>query len=256
MLANSTSTATLRTLHNASLDFVIIDNEHGMYSNHQLSTLCTTAVLMGLTPLVRVPDLQYHLIAQSLDGGAQGLVLPRIYTAEEVERVVQWARYPPVGVRGSAQWRAYSNWTGGPVSDAMQVMNREIILLFQIETAESVKSMDEILSVPGLDGVLIGPNDLSINLNTPDNWDSKPMQNAMLKCAQICQKKGLIAGIHVSDAAQSIEYAKKGFNLVSANSEMGFMAGAANTHVQTVKSALGDKAVDGSWRGRTGKAGY
>ena len=256
MLADSTSNSSLRTLHNAGLDFVIIDNEHGMYTNRQLSDLCTHAVLLGLTPLVRVPDLQYSLIAQSLDGGAQGLVIPRIYTAQEVERVVQWAKYPPMGVRGNAQWRAYSGWTGGPVVDAMATMNREVLLLFQIETLESVQHMDDVLSVGGVDGVLVGPNDLSINLGTPDDWNSAVMQDAMRQCVELCNKKGLIAGIHVSDSQQSIEYARKGFRLVSANSEMGFMAGAANAHVQNVKAALGDKAVDGLWKGRTGKAGY
>ena len=256
MLADSTSNASLRTLHNAGMDFVIIDNEHGMYTNRQLSDLCTHAVLLGLTPLVRVPDLQYHLVAQSLDGGAQGLVIPRIYTAEEVVQVVKWAKYPPVGVRGNAQWRAYSNWTGGPVVDAMSTMNQQILLLFQIETLQSVQAMDELLSIVGVDGVLVGPNDLSINLGTPDDWNSTVMQDAMAECVRLCDKKGLIAGIHVSDSGQSVEYARKGFRLVSANSEMGFMAGAANAHVQNVKAALGDKAVDGAWRIRTGKAGY
>ena len=256
MMADSTSNSTLRTLHNASLDFVILDNEHGMYTNRQLSDLCTHAVALGLTPLVRVPDLQYHLIAQSLDGGAQGLVIPRIYSAEEVARVVQWAKYPPVGVRGNAQWRAYSGWTGGGVVDAMATMNREVLLLFQIETLESVRRMDEVLSVAGVDGVLVGPNDLSINLGTPDDWDSAAMQDAMRECVRLCEAKGLVAGIHISDAAQSVEYARKGFRLLSANSEMGFMAGAANAHVQHVKAALGDKAVGGAWQGRSGKAGY
>ena len=256
MLADSTSSASLRTLHNAGMDFVIIDNEHGMYTNRQLSDLCTHAVLLGLTPLVRVPDLQYHLVAQSLDGGAQGLVIPRIYTPEEVVQVVKWAKYPPVGVRGNAQWRAYSGWTGGPVADAMSTMNREVMLLFQIETAESVQRMDELLAITGVDGVLVGPNDLSINLGTPDDWDSPAMQAAMQQCVRMCDKRGLIAGIHVSDGAQSVEYARKGFRLMSANSEMGFMAAAANAHVQNVKAALGDKAVEGVWRGRTGKAGY
>ena len=256
MLADSTSNASLRTLHNAGLDFVIIDNEHGMYTNRQLSDLCTHAVVLGLTPLVRVPDLQYHLVAQSLDGGAQGLVIPRIYTAQQVVDVVKWAKYPPVGVRGNAQWRAYSGWTGGPVVDAMSTMNREILLLFQIETLESVQHMDELLSVAGVDGVLVGPNDLSINLGTPDDWASPAMTAAFQEVIRLCDSKGLIAGIHVSDSAQSIDYARRGFRLVSANSEMGFMAGAANAHVQNVKAALGDKAVDGAWRGRGGKAGY
>jgi 2-keto-3-deoxy-L-rhamnonate aldolase RhmA len=257
MLADVKQQSAVQVLHNAGLDFVIIDNEHGMFTNEQLSALCRYAVAIGITPIVRVPDLQYHLIAQSLDGGAQGLVLPRIYTAEEVRRVVSYARYPPLGLRGSAQWRAYAGWRGGGVRDCMDVMNREVLLLFQIETAESVRDMEEILSVPGVDGTLVGPNDLSINLGTPDDWESDVMQAAMRKVVDVCDRLGLISGIHISDAQQSVRYGNMGYRLLSANSETGFMQGAATEFVKTVKGSLGrDKAISWDGKEKAGKAGY
>ena len=257
MLADAKQLSALQVLHNARVDFVIIDNEHGHYSNESLATLCRHAVAIGLTPLVRVPDLQYHLVAQALDGGAQGLVIPRIYTREEVARVVQWAHYPPEGQRGSAQWRAYAGWRGGPVADCIDVMNREVLLLFQVETRESVDGMEELLSTPGVDGVLVGPNDLSINLGVPDDWEGEVMQRAMRRVVEVCERLGIVAGIHVSDAEQSVRYAQMGYRLVSANSEMGFMQGAAMEHVSRVKGALGDKAIGWEDQGKTsGKAGY
>ena len=257
MIADSKQISTLQICKNAALDFVILDNEHGHFSSESLSLLCRHAVAIGLTPLVRVPDLHYHLIAQALDGGAQGLILPRIYSREEVARVVSYAHYPPEGQRGSAQWRAYAGWRGGGVRECMDVMNRETLLLFQVETKESVERMEEILSTEGVDGVLVGPNDLSINLGVPDDWDSEPMQSAMKKVVDVCEKLGIVAGIHVSDAPQSVRYAEMGYRLVSANSETGFMQGAAMEHVKTVKGALKDKAID--WADKAGKgekAGY
>ena len=257
MMADSKQLSSLQILRNAALDFVILDNEHGHFTNEQLSMLCKHAVAIGITPLVRVPDLQYHLVAQALDGGAQGLVIPRIYTREEVERVVGWAHYPPEGQRGSAQWRAYAGWRGGPVADCIDVVNREVLLLFQVETRESVEDMEELLSTKGVDGVLVGPNDLSINLGVPDDWDGEVMQAAMRKVVDVCERLGIVAGIHVSDAEQSVRYAQMGYRLVSANSETGFMQGAAMQHVSTVKGALGEKAIGWADKGKSSeKAGY
>jgi 2-keto-3-deoxy-L-rhamnonate aldolase RhmA len=173
----------------------IIDNEHGHFSNESLTLLCRHAVAIRLTPIVRVPDLHYHFIAQALDGGAQGLIFPRIYTKEEVARIVSYAHYPPEGQRGSAQWRAYAGWRGAGVRDCMDVVNRETLLLFQIETKESVDDMEDILSTPGVDGVLVGPNDLSINLGVPDDWDCDVMQGAMKK-AELCSATPTLALHH------------------------------------------------------------
>ena len=256
MMADSKQISSLQILRNARLDFVILDNEHGHYSNESLALLCRHAIAIGLTPLVRVPDLQYHLVAQALDGGAQGLVIPRIYTREEVARVVHWAHYPPEGQRGSAQWRAYAGWTGAGVRDCMDVVNRETLLLFQVETRESVERMEELLSAPGVDGVLVGPNDLSINLGVPDDWDSEVMQTAMRRVVDVCERLGIIAGIHVSDAEQSVVYGKMGYRLLSANSETGFMQGAAMEHVRHVKGQLGSKAIDWDGKGPKQKSGY
>lgn len=243
MIADINRPSAIHAMKNAGMDFVIIDNEHGMWTNQAISDLCGLAVLLKLTPIVRVADLTYSLIAQSLDAGAQGLVFPRIDNAEQVRQVVEWARYPPHGVRGNAQWRAYTNWTGGSVVDAMNKHNQQTLLIFQIETADSVKNMEAIISTPGCDGILVGPNDLSINLGTPDNWNSDVMQSAMNQVVELCKKHNVIPGIHVSDTNQSIEYYKKGYRLVSANSEMGFMQTAAQQHVNVVKASIGDKNI-------------
>lgn len=193
--------------------------------------------------MVRVTDLTYTLIAQSLDGGAQGLVFPRIYTADQVREVVRMARYPPVGVRGNAQWRAYTGWTGGSVSAAMAKHNQQTLLLFQIETQESIDNLDAILSVDGCDGVLVGPNDLSINLGTPDDWHSEAMTSAMKLVVDRCMHHGVIPGIHISDTAQTVDYYHRGYRLLSANSEMGFLQQAATAHVNNVRTALGSGNV-------------
>jgi len=257
MIADMKELSVIQIMKNAGMDFIIIDNEHGMFSNESVSALCRYAVALNLTPIVRVADLTYSLIAQSLDGGAQGLVFPRIYTAEQVKTVVSWSRYPPLGVRGSAMWRNYSRWQGGPVQQAMNTHNKETLLLFQIETKEAMDNLDEILAVKGCDGVLVGPNDLSINLGVPDDWDGPVMQTALQRIVDGCRKHAVISGIHISDSPQSVQYHKMGYQLLSANSETGFIAGAATQHVHFVKSALGKLAIQADKNQATStKAGY
>jgi 2-keto-3-deoxy-L-rhamnonate aldolase RhmA len=103
------SVATLLAL--GGLDFFLIDNEHGPWTVDRIAELCTSARHSGITPFVRVPDYSYAQIAQSLDAGAQGLIFPRIETAQQVKDIIQIARFPPAGKRGStaAQHTARSN---------------------------------------------------------------------------------------------------------------------------------------------------
>lgn len=228
-----------------------------MFSNESVADLCRYAVALNLTPIVRVADLSYSLIAQSLDGGAQGLVFPRIYTADQVKTIVSWSRYPSIGVRGSAMWRNYSRWQGGPVKLAMETHNKETLLFFQIETKEAMENLSNILSIDGVDGVLVGPNDLSINLGVPDDWDGQIMQDALKRIVKECKEHHVISGIHISDTQQSIQYHKMGYQLLSANSETGFIAGGATQHVQSVKAALGKLAIQADPTTITSaKAGY
>jgi len=234
-------------LRNANFDFAIVDNEHGMFGVESLTDLCRTARSIGLTPIVRVPDHTYFFIAQSLDGGAQGLVFPRITSAQQVRDIVSMARYPPDGKRGNAMFRPYSDYKGVAderVMDAMQTHNYETMLIFQIETAESLDELDEILSVDGVDAVLVGPNDLSIALGVAGDWDAYAMQSAFKRVVETCNAHNVVPGIHVSNTQQTIQYAQMGFRLLSANSETGFLSTGANDHVKAVKDHLGNDAVD------------
>jgi 2-keto-3-deoxy-L-rhamnonate aldolase RhmA len=239
MLIEIRQPGVMQLLANAGFDFVLIDNEHGAFNIETIADLSRTAKYVGLTPLVRVPDMTYPHIAQSLDAGAQGVVIPRITDPEQVREAVQITRYPPQGMRGSALTRGYTNFKAGDVNEVMATVNEETLLIIQIETRQALESVDEIVSIPGVDGAFIGPNDLSIALGLPGQIDSPEVQAAIEATIAACQQHNVIPAIHMNDLNLAVQWAKKGMRLVSVSSEAGLMMWRGREVTATMGQAFG-----------------
>src|SRR5439155_4923609 len=151
MLVEIRQPAIMTLLASAGFDFVLIDTEHGPFSIESVAELSRAARDAGVTPIVRVPELAYAYVAQALDGGAQGIMLPRVTTRAEVEECVGYMKYAPEGRRGAVLARGHTGFRGGPLADVLAAMNRETFLIVQVETAEAVQRLDDILAVPGVD---------------------------------------------------------------------------------------------------------
>lgn len=210
-------------LKNAGYDFIIIDNEHGPYNIETIADLSRAAKQIGLTPLVRVPDLFYPFLAQSLDSGAQGVMVPRIFNVDQVHEAVQIMRYPPVGRRGCALARGFTDFKSGAVVEAMADANQQNMLIIQIETAEAIDNVDEIAAVPGVDVLLVGPTDLSIALGVAGQLDSPVLHGAIEKVIAACQKNNIVPGLHINSIEWGTHWAKKGMRLLSLFSEAGLL---------------------------------
>lgn len=227
--------AVMQLLANAGFDFVIIDNEHGPFNIETIADLSRAARHLGLTPIVRVPDSAYPYIAQSLDAGAQGLMIPRIFNARQVRDIVQTMKYPPQGIRGNALSRGYTDFKSGPVAEAMARVNEETMLIVQVETRQAIENIDEIVAVPGVDVALIGPNDLSISLGIPGQMDHPQLHSAIETVMAACQRHGVFPAIHMNNLELAVYWAKKGMRLVSSNAEIGLLVKAG----LEVTSAIG-----------------
>lgn len=239
MIAELRQPSVVQLLANAGFDFVLIDNEHGAFNIETIADLSRMAVYVGVTPIVRVPDLAYPYIAQSLDAGAQGIMAPRISTAAQVREVVQMMKYPPLGVRGSALSRGYTRFKGGPVVEAMAAANEETLLIIQVETRGAVDNIEEIVSTPGVDVTLIGPNDLSIALGVPDQQNHPDMQAAIQKMMAACQRHGVYPAIHMNELSLAAHWAKQGMRLVSSSAEIGLLVKAGLEVTKTIGAAMG-----------------
>ena len=239
MLAEIRQPSVMQLLNNAGFDFVIIDNEHGPFSIESVADLSRAARVLGLTPIVRVPDLAYPYLAMSLDAGAQGLMLPRIYNAKQVEDAVQMMKYPPLGERGCAFSRGSTDFQAMPLTETMATANEETLLVVQIETQEAMANCEEILAVAGVDVAFVGPTDLSIALGVPGQTDSPVLTRAIEAVIAACQRHGVVPGIQMNDLDLAVQWAEKGMRLISSMSETGLLT-SAGSNVTSIIGATFD----------------
>lgn len=236
MLVEIRQPSIMTVLANAGFDFVLIDNEHGPFSVETVADLSRAARSAGVTPIVRVPECTYAHVTQSLDGGAQGIMLPRVTARGQVEECVAHMKYPPLGRRGAVLARGHTGFKGGPLADTLAGFNRETFLVVQIETAAAVEHLDDILGVPGVDAALIGPTDLSLSLGVPGKMDDPLLVSAIERTIAACAAHGIVPAIHTNDVAMSAGWARKGMRLVSINSEIGLLGSGAQAALTAIRA--------------------
>jgi 2-keto-3-deoxy-L-rhamnonate aldolase RhmA len=211
-------------LKHTGADFVLIDNEHTSMNLESLGMLCTVFRLAGVPPIVRIPDFGYSEIARRLDVGAMGLMVPRVRTRAEVEEVVACAKYPPEGQRGSATRGIFTDYgTTGSMAGDLKWINDDIFIAIQIETAEAMANLDDILSVPGVDATIMGPQDLSIALGVPGEHRHPKVLAAIDEMIAACNRHGVAPGIHTRSAEHLLEYRAKGMRLLPCSTDTEFM---------------------------------
>lgn len=236
MIAELRQPAVIQALLNAGFHWAIIDNEHGVFSNETIAELSRTGRWLGVTPIVRVAALTYELITQALDGGAQGVMLPRVTTPDQVRGAIEAVKYPPAGRRGSALGRGHTEFRSGDVGEMMAASNRETFVIVQIETREAIDRVDEILAVPGVDAALVGPNDLSIGLGVTGKMRDPTLVAAIVETMAACSRHRVYPAIHTNDIGLTAEWARKGMRLVSISSEMGFLQRAGKEAVDQIRA--------------------
>jgi 2-keto-3-deoxy-L-rhamnonate aldolase RhmA len=240
MLVELRQPSVMTMLANAGFDFVLIDNEHGPFSVETIADLSRAARDAGVTPVVRIPELAYAYVAQALDGGAQGIMLPRVTERAQVEECVRFMKYPPAGRRGAVLARGHTAFKAGPLAETLAAANRESFLIVQIETAEAIERLDQILSVTGVDAALVGPTDLSVALGVPGAMDDPRLVAAIERTMAACLVHHVVPAIHTNDVAMTSAWAARGMRLVSINSEAGLlMAGARSAAAAIRKAASG-----------------
>lgn len=235
MLIELRQPSVMTMLANAGFDFVLIDNEHGPFSVETIADLSRGARDAGVTPIVRIPELTYAHVAQALDGGAQGIMLPRVTARAQVEECIKFMKYPPAGRRGAVLARGHTAFRAGPLAETLAVANRETFLIVQIETAEAVEHLDEILSVPGVDAALVGPTDLSLALGVPGSTDAPALIQAIERTMASCKTHGVLPAIHTNDVAMTAGWARRGMRLVSINSEVGLLTAGARAAIGVIR---------------------
>jgi 2-keto-3-deoxy-L-rhamnonate aldolase RhmA len=213
----------IRALAAAGLDWAFLDSEHGAFDLETLNDMMRVAVREGFCPIVRVADLQYPLIARALDSGAQGILLPRVESPELLEKAISWTRYPPMGVRGYGLSAAHLEFESVSMADAIAHFNEHVMVVLQIETKTALERIDELLAVPNIDAVLIGPADLSIALGIPGQFEHPSFVSAVERIRDECDRRGIAPGLHLRSLQMARRWRNQGLRFLSCNSDIGYL---------------------------------
>jgi 4-hydroxy-2-oxoheptanedioate aldolase len=215
-------------------DSVTLDMQHGSLDINDVVPMLQAINSAGdATPMVRVPWNDPAHVMRVLDAGAYGIICPMINTKAEAEALVRSGRYPPMGERSFGPFRAAQY--GG--ADYWQHANEEVLLFAMVETRQAVDNLDEILSVKGLDGVYVGPSDLSLSLGKAPTLDpsDKEVLAAMDTIVNTTRKKGLIAGVHTDGAKTALRRFEEGFQMCTILNDVRLLAMSAAQAVREVR---------------------
>lgn len=233
------SSFSAEVMAHAGMDSLTIDLQHGP-TDYQVAISMLQAISTTETvPLVRAPWNEPGIIMKLLDGGSYGVICPMINTREDAERFVGACRYPPDGYRSFGPYRA--RLYGG--ADYPEHANDGVITMAMVETRQAVENLDEILGVPGLDAVFVGPSDLGQSLGTGPTLDPEEPRvvEATDHILASAKERGLAAGIFTGSAAYAARMIQKGFQFVTVLSDARYMAAGAADVISALREGDANK---------------
>jgi 2-keto-3-deoxy-L-rhamnonate aldolase RhmA len=220
-------------------DWLFIDLEHGTMPLDMAVQISVAALTAGISPLVRVPSRQYSLATRALDGGALGIVMPHVDTAEEARAVVAHLKYPPMGHRSVAGAQPYLGFRAVPMAEATATMNRETLVVVMLETPQAIANADAIAAVDGIDVLLIGTNDLCMEMRIPGQLGHPEVALAYEQVIAACRRHGKhpgMGGVYVEDLLT--KYIGLGMRMILSGNDLGLMMAGASQRTKFLRERL------------------
>lgn len=239
-IMDSRSGAVVEMYHETGFDVLMIDREHTALNSETILEHIRMARALDMPCMVRAADHSYHEICRILDQAPDGIYVPRIRSRAEVEAVVKTIKYPPQGLRGlggsTCPAGRYMGWPH--VRDQVEALNRDTVIGIQIETAEALKDLDGILSVPGLDIAVVGNDDLSLGMGIVGELDSPAYIEAVMKVIAACKRHNVLPGIACGDPAKVRFWLDRGMRVFWAAADICLMWQAARDQIKAIKAAV------------------
>lgn len=237
----STSPIWSKVVETAGLDFVFLDTEHIPMDRTELTFLCQVYNALQIAPVVRIPSPDPYTACMAKDAGAVAVLAPYIESVAQVRQMVGATKYRPLkGVR-------LQNVINGDetlkseLKAYIENFNRGSLCLINIESTVAVDALDDLLQVEGLDGIIVGPHDLSINMGLPEQYDHPNFEKTVKKVIQKARNKGLAAGIHFpAGPDRQIKWISEGANIVLHSSDMFLFGQKLREDLALIKTAAGD----------------
>ena len=229
-----------RLMKSAGFDWLFIDLEHGPTSVETAYQISVAALDAGIAPIVRVPAGELALGARCLDGGALGIVIPHVDTPEQARAMVDAFRFPPLGHRSIGGAYAHFGFASRPVIEVVSHLDNATLVVAMIETPRAVENADQIAAVPGLDVLLIGTNDLCLEMGIPGQLDHERVKAAFDTVLKACKKHGKIpalGGIYGRELLT--RYLGLGFRMILAGNDISLLHSAAQEQAKFVRELGG-----------------
>lgn len=223
------------------LDFVFIDTEHIPLGRETLAWMCQAYKALGLPPIVRVPKPDPYQACVALDGGASGVIFPYVESVEEVRALRGAVKLRPLKGRRLQRVLAGKDELDATTRDYLARWNEDNVLIVNIESQAALDALDELLAVPDVDALLVGPHDLSINLGIPEQYDHPKFREAISTIIRKARAAGVGAGLHFSDSLEpQIGWAREGANLIIHSSDFKAAGDLLTARIRELREALGD----------------
>ena len=226
------------------LDFVFIDTEHIANDRKQVAWMCQAYAALGITPVVRINRPDPYTACMTLDGGAQGIIAPYVESPEEVRDLVGAVKFRPLKGKRLHDMLEGKQTLEPALSDYLANYNANNSLIVNIESIPAMERLDEILAVPGLDAVLVGPHDLTTSLGISEQYHHRAYIEAVDEIIRKCRARNVGVGNHVmvkDGASQEIRWAKLGMNLIIHWSDVNAFKYGMENSLAEIKSGIGDQ---------------
>lgn len=196
-------------------EFLIIDNEHSPVGWERTQAMMIAAEAAGTVPIIRVPNWSRDLITRGLDAGAHGVMIPQVETAEAAAAAVAATQYGPHGTRGTAGNRRATYGLKMPLNAYTEASNRSTLVILQIESVRAVQNVEAIAATDGVDALLVGLADLSVDLGLDGAWHHTTVLEHVQRILDACDANGIAFGVPATGAEMAADYIRKGTRLIA-----------------------------------------
>lgn len=223
-------------MKSAGYDWLFIDLEHGPTSIESAASICITSLANGIAPIVRVPQGDLNLGTRCLDAGALGIVMPHVDTVEQATKMAEAFRFRPFGRRSIAGNYPHFSFEARSAIETTTILNEATLLVAMMETPEAINNIDAIAAVPGIDILLMGTNDLCLEMGIPGEIDHPKVSTAVDKLVAACKRHGKWAGIGgVYEPGLLTRYINRGVKMILAGNDATLLLDAATEKARLIR---------------------
>ena len=220
-------------------DWLFIDMEHNSMDIDIASQISVAAQDAGITPIVRVPDFAHHHATRVLDCGAMGVVFPHVENADIAKKLVSYCLYPPKGHRSMTGVLPQLDFKQKAIADVANTINDNMLIVIMLESPEAIANVDSIAAVDGIDVILIGTNDLCMEMGIPGDYSNPKVKDAYSKVIEACKKYRKTPGMGgVYNEELMSEYINMGMKFILSGSDLSFMMQSALQRSNKLRSFL------------------